>query len=501
MNITDALVYNRKQAVLETEGALSLLGPVMATGLVVSISQVITGSKAVSNRKFLNSAFKKIKWAVEVANRDRAEPTITLDGEETTVLDAVFTAVKNGVVSVVETVCKGLFSFIPMAIEMVAAPMFSVISWGILAALPLILSPEGLIAMGVLAAAGLGGYLYHRWKNKEFGNELELRSAPSTPGTSSVAESNLGSNAATGLRNNNPGNLVYASQPGAMPKTGTFAQFPTQAQGLYNMGRQLELFSSRGRNTVDSIVRKWSATDQDAYVAHVAKALGVGPNQALDLNDPKVVEALMRAMIQQENGSMPYSDQQIAEAVRQSLAFRNNGYADPSVATGSALITPVNGIVSSPFGHREFVTEGATTEHKGVDIAGAAGSSVVAAASGEVEVAKSVSGYGNMVQIKHQTLRTRYGHLQSIGVKQGDTVSQGQEIGKLGSTGVSTGAHLHFEVQPLTETEPVDPALYLTGLGKGKQVAQGTVGSVPALPTQTPELVARNSRLIELKHV
>jgi murein DD-endopeptidase MepM/ murein hydrolase activator NlpD len=110
-------------------------------------------------------------------------------------------------------------------------------------------------------------------------------------------------------------------------------------------------------------------------------------------------------------------------------------------STGS-LIWPVRGLI----------TQGFRSYHTGVDIAGSAGDAVVAADGGEVIVSGWVdnTGYGNRVMIKHSNgLVTLYGHLQanSNKVKAGDKVSKGQVIGLRGSTGRSTGPHLHFEVR------------------------------------------------------
>jgi murein DD-endopeptidase MepM/ murein hydrolase activator NlpD len=82
-----------------------------------------------------------------------------------------------------------------------------------------------------------------------------------------------------------------------------------------------------------------------------------------------------------------------------------------------------------------------------MDFAGKKGSPVVAVASGVVTWAGKRYGYGNMVEINHGNgISTRYGHAEEVLVKVGDTVKQGQEIMKMGSTGRSTGPHVHFEV-------------------------------------------------------
>jgi murein DD-endopeptidase MepM/ murein hydrolase activator NlpD len=101
---------------------------------------------------------------------------------------------------------------------------------------------------------------------------------------------------------------------------------------------------------------------------------------------------------------------------------------------------------------RGLITQGYKSYHKGIDIAGSTGDAVVAADGGEVIVSGWVdnTGYGNRIMIKHSNgLVTLYGHLQanSNRVKTGDKVSKGQVIGLRGSTGRSTGPHLHFEVR------------------------------------------------------
>lgn len=105
------------------------------------------------------------------------------------------------------------------------------------------------------------------------------------------------------------------------------------------------------------------------------------------------------------------------------------------------------GWMSSGFGKRTDPFTGKKTSHRGLDFAGKRGSEVVAVASGVVIRAKRASGYGNLVEIKHADgYTTLYGHNQELLVKEGDVVSKGQTIALLGSTGRSSGPHVHFEV-------------------------------------------------------
>ena len=112
--------------------------------------------------------------------------------------------------------------------------------------------------------------------------------------------------------------------------------------------------------------------------------------------------------------------------------------------------TPINGArLSSPFGMRKHPILGYNKMHKGTDFAAPAGTPIMASGSGTITAAKWCGGGGNCVRIKHNTTyETIYAHMQSFakGIKKGRKVKQGQIIGYVGSTGMSTGPHLHYEV-------------------------------------------------------
>ncbi|MBV8725080.1 MAG: peptidoglycan DD-metalloendopeptidase family protein [Candidatus Eremiobacteraeota bacterium] len=118
---------------------------------------------------------------------------------------------------------------------------------------------------------------------------------------------------------------------------------------------------------------------------------------------------------------------------------------------------PVTGTITSPFGWRSNPFGGAPEFHQGLDIAAPTGTTVTAAAAGTVIMAQWYGGYGNYILIDHGGgYSTGYGHLSAIFVSTGQTVARGQAIGAVGSTGQSTGPHLHFEVR--IAGKPVDPA-------------------------------------------
>lgn len=127
-----------------------------------------------------------------------------------------------------------------------------------------------------------------------------------------------------------------------------------------------------------------------------------------------------------------------------------------SASSASGFITPTDGPITSPFGYRIHPILGYARLHAGTDFGAAYGSPVWAAKSGEVIFAGWNGGYGNCVIIAHAGgLSTLYGHMSELAVREGAAVGQGETIGWVGSTGASTGPHLHFEVW--VGGSPIDP--------------------------------------------
>jgi murein DD-endopeptidase MepM/ murein hydrolase activator NlpD len=118
------------------------------------------------------------------------------------------------------------------------------------------------------------------------------------------------------------------------------------------------------------------------------------------------------------------------------------------------------GWISSYFGMRTDPFTGRREHHKGIDLAGKAGSEVSAVGAGVVTWAGSRYGYGNLVEVNHGNgYVTRYGHNQTVLVTVGETVRKGQTLSLMGSTGRSTGPHVHFEV--IYKGKTVDPKKYI----------------------------------------
>lgn len=126
-----------------------------------------------------------------------------------------------------------------------------------------------------------------------------------------------------------------------------------------------------------------------------------------------------------------------------------------------------SGYISSYFGMRKDPLHGRQSFHSGVDYAGKVGTDILAVADGLVIQSETVNGYGRLVEIRHANgLVTRYGHCKKLLVEAGDLVTKGQVIATLGSSGRSTGPHLHFEV--LKEGVAINP-LRLAGLDLPRQ--------------------------------
>ena len=139
--------------------------------------------------------------------------------------------------------------------------------------------------------------------------------------------------------------------------------------------------------------------------------------------------------------------------------------ADPMAAPRQMVsvpsLIPVNDArLTSSFGMREHPVLGGRRAHKGVDLAVPTGTPVYAPADGYVKMASRFGSYGNFIELEHGgEMETRYGHLSAFNVTEGQQVKKGDVIGFVGTTGRSTGPHLHYEVR--IAGEAVDPSPYM----------------------------------------
>jgi murein DD-endopeptidase MepM/ murein hydrolase activator NlpD len=192
--------------------------------------------------------------------------------------------------------------------------------------------------------------------------------------------------------------------------------------------------------------------DAAEFDFNIAPPLG-GPRDATQQTATSVPDFL--GMLDLLDATM--ADRQYKLAVLEQL-LRHRQLHDRVMPSGNAV---ENGHLSSKFGSRIDPFSGNKEYHKGVDIAGKEGSDVLALGDGVVIWSGKRSGYGNLVEIDHgKGYITRYGHNREPLVQAGDTVRKGQPVALLGSSGRSTGPHVHIEV--LQDGKQVNPAKYLS---------------------------------------
>lgn len=198
------------------------------------------------------------------------------------------------------------------------------------------------------------------------------------------------------------------------------------------------LYNIRKGDTIESIAKKYKISSEDI----------------LDANDLS------------EEGSV--AENTVNEGQILFLPGAQLTESERAKALGYLFAKPIFGRFTSGFGIRHDPFTGEAGYHPGIDIAAPIGSPVKAAKEGRVEFTGWYGGYGKCIIIKHQLgFETVYGHLSSIKVKKDDWVKIGQFIGRVGNTGYSTGAHLHFEIRKFGR--PTNP-IRLSGLGKGRGV-------------------------------
>ena len=140
-----------------------------------------------------------------------------------------------------------------------------------------------------------------------------------------------------------------------------------------------------------------------------------------------------------------------------SSVSKESSVVDKIKATGIEFVKPTTGTITSNFGAREVIFDDIDSYHTGVDIANKKGTKVVSSIEGKVTIASNNKYNGNYVVVENGDIRTIYCHLNKISVKKGTKVKAGTKIGEMGSTGYSTGPHLHFEIE--YKGEKINPRL------------------------------------------
>ena len=194
-----------------------------------------------------------------------------------------------------------------------------------------------------------------------------------------------------------------------------------------------------------------SDLDKDEFDFNAVPAVG-GPKDVTNRESVPLADFLN--MLDQLETEMEDRDQKLS--VLESLLM-SRSLSERVMPSGRPV---EDGWLSSRYGKRNDPFTGKQDFHKGLDFAGKKGSEVIAVGDGVVSWAGKKSGYGQLIEINHGNgYSTRYGHNQSHMVKVGDTVKKGQQIALMGSTGRSTGPHVHFEV--LRNGKKVNPSGFI----------------------------------------
>lgn len=183
----------------------------------------------------------------------------------------------------------------------------------------------------------------------------------------------------------------------------------------------------------------------------------------------RIIENVMRnlGVKLHKNKGGPYLP--AAESLEEDLLLRTDKNID--ILRHTPIGRPLSGQITSPFGYREDPINGKRAFHSGVDLRSKPGAKIVATADGTVIQANTDGDYGRIVKISHGNgFTTSYSHLKAFKVKKGDKVKRGQVIGLVGSSGRSTGAHLHYEVA--LNGKAINPATFMqtADLAKGAPI-------------------------------
>ncbi|MCR5657487.1 MAG: M23 family metallopeptidase [Butyrivibrio sp.] len=228
------------------------------------------------------------------------------------------------------------------------------------------------------------------------------------------------------------------------------------AESTIRVGDEIIVTVPEPELTVEYTRQEYYEEDYEADVIYIDNDSWYTTRQEV-VQEPSAGHRKVVAKISYENNSEKERDIQKEEVTYEAV---------PKIVERGTIVPPTyikpisGGRLTSGFGKRKAPTKGASSFHKGIDWATPVGTAVMASNGGVVTRAGWGRGYGYVVYISHSDGReTRYGHLSKILVKPGQSVSQGQKIALSGNTGVSTGAHLHFEI--LINGSQVNPLNYL----------------------------------------
>jgi murein DD-endopeptidase MepM/ murein hydrolase activator NlpD len=210
-----------------------------------------------------------------------------------------------------------------------------------------------------------------------------------------------------------------------------------------------------------TILEKKAQLEQDKAVILVYKEQAAGKRNTVDAKRKERQDMLDNVLTEKETADRAYAElEQTSRDIEYMIQNLQNPASRSQVRASGVLIWPFAGEITSPFGWRIHPVFGTQKFHTGIDIGADYGDPIKAADSGVVIHADWLGGYGKAVIIDHGNgLQTLYAHNSELVVSNGQAVRKGQLISRAGSTGYSTGPHLHFEVR--RNGSPTDPMGYL----------------------------------------
>lgn len=232
-------------------------------------------------------------------------------------------------------------------------------------------------------------------------------------------------------------------------------------QDYYNEMTGLKKYYVQKKDTVKAKV----VDDIISYETNISEALG----QPIKVTEEIKYGTTAENKIYKINPRIKYESKteekkdEVTPSVNQPVQDETPKVEETSSSAVTPSLTPLpkqKAIITSPFGMRNHPTLGRPVKHNGIDFGSGRGTEIYAASNGKVVLAEFNSSFGNYIVIEHKDGQsTAYAHLDRLSVSKGDIVTKGQIVGYSGSTGRSTGPHLHYEVR--TNGTPVNPKDYL----------------------------------------
>lgn len=265
--------------------------------------------------------------------------------------------------------------------------------------------------------------------------------------------------------------LMDADRKIIMDQEADQARLESEKAEIEQRKKDVESKKAKVEELKATLAKQKSEQDQLIVALEKAEAQLKKEKQMLEVEHEEAVnltEELQNKIIAEQERIAEIARQEAAKAAQRSSAPEGSASSAPLPTTSAGTWTrPSTGPITSKHGWRNL--GGGDEYHYGLDIGSAYGSAVVAAADGVVSHAAPLGSYGNLIMVTHsidgEIFTTVYAHLSGYNVTQGQTVTKGQQIGRVGSTGRSTGPHLHFEVHTGTwqgqRVNNINPMYYI----------------------------------------